>query len=83
MRWPCRGSSRGESSARPLFVTATGMSRHQAADPVRHMAAATGYPTLFAVPTLSPAAARPDHDALATGTLIADARVSSVWWANA
>jgi deoxyribonuclease V len=29
---------RGESSARPLFVTAAGMSRHQAADLVRHMA---------------------------------------------
>jgi len=28
---------RGESSARPLFVTAAGMSRHQAADLVRHM----------------------------------------------
>jgi deoxyribonuclease V len=29
---------RGESSARPLYVTAAGMSRHQAADLVRHMA---------------------------------------------
>ena len=29
---------RGESSARPLFVTAAGMFRHQAADLVRHMA---------------------------------------------
>jgi len=29
---------RGESSARPLFITAAGMSRHQAADLVRHMA---------------------------------------------
>jgi deoxyribonuclease V len=29
---------RGEDSARPLFVTAAGMSRHQAADLVRHMA---------------------------------------------
>jgi deoxyribonuclease V len=29
---------RGESSARPLFVTAAGMPRHQAADLVRHMA---------------------------------------------
>ena len=29
---------RGESSARPLFVTAAGMSRPQAADQVRHMA---------------------------------------------
>ena len=29
---------RGESSARPLFVTAAGMSRPQAADLVRHMA---------------------------------------------
>ena len=29
---------RGESSARPLFVTAAGMSRHEAADLVRHMA---------------------------------------------
>jgi deoxyribonuclease V len=29
---------RGETSARPLYVTAAGMSRHQAADLVRHMA---------------------------------------------
>ena len=29
---------RGESSARPLYVTAAGMPRHQAADLVRHMA---------------------------------------------
>ena len=29
---------RGESSARPLYVTAAGMSRHQAADLVRRMA---------------------------------------------
>ena len=29
---------RGESSARPLYVTAAGMSRHQAAHLVRHMA---------------------------------------------
>jgi len=29
---------RGENSARPLFITAAGMSRHQAADLVRHMA---------------------------------------------
>ena len=29
---------RGESSARPLFITAAGMSRHQAADLVHHMA---------------------------------------------
>jgi deoxyribonuclease V len=29
---------RGESSARPLFVTAAGMSRHEAADLVRRMA---------------------------------------------
>ena len=29
---------RGESAARPLYVTAAGMSRHQAADLVRHMA---------------------------------------------
>jgi deoxyribonuclease V len=29
---------RGENSARPLFITAAGMSRHDAADLVRHMA---------------------------------------------
>ena len=29
---------RGESSARPLYVTAAGMPRHEAADLVRHMA---------------------------------------------
>jgi deoxyribonuclease V len=29
---------RGESSARPLYVTATAMSRHQGADLIRHMA---------------------------------------------
>jgi deoxyribonuclease V len=29
---------RGERSARPLYVTAAGMSRHEAADLVRHMA---------------------------------------------
>jgi deoxyribonuclease V len=29
---------RGESSARPLYITAAGMSRHQAAGLVRHMA---------------------------------------------
>jgi deoxyribonuclease V len=29
---------RGDTAARPLYVTAAGMSRHQAADLVRHMA---------------------------------------------
>ena len=62
---------RGERSARPLFITATGMSAIRPQTWSATWQAATGYPTLFAVPTLLPAAASPDHDAPATDTLIA------------
>jgi hypothetical protein len=62
---------RGERSARPLFVTAAGCPAIRPQTWSATWQAATGYPTLFAAPTLWPAATRPDPDALATDMLIA------------
>jgi hypothetical protein len=45
------------NSVRPLFVTAAGMPRTDAADLVRHMAGTSGCPTLCAAPIPWPAQA--------------------------
>ena len=62
---------RGESSARPLYVTAAGMSRHRAADLVRHMAGRSRLPDALRRADSLARGARPDHDTLSADALIA------------
>ena len=65
------------TSARPLFVTAAGMPRREAAELVRHMADSTGCPTRYAAPTHSHARACPPPNSL-TGSTADQAQIAAI-----